>query len=627
MAEENKILFKIEVDDNGVVTALKSTSQGYQDIDLTTKNARSSAEKLNQAIRNTGSGGTLKGIKVTNNEYKKLLKTQDQLKNKSGAASSAAMELGRVISDAPYGIRGMANNITQLVSQLGYATVAAGGFRLALKQMWTALMGPLGIVLAITTVVSAFDFFAGGQKKSKEETKEHNEELEKQAGLMRDLNSILEVLSVSSDAVSLDWMDGFVAGVDKLNTKDLLKILERDIKGITNAFEKLPKEEQNIQGIEILVEKRKKLLESIAIEKELKKELNELEKEFAVYRFLPESQKKTQLSNEIVEKQKELLATQKAIIDIEDLFKKNKEGKKELRDKASVLIDLKPIDPSKLAKKAQKIIDTFKKYTSLEVDENPLDISDFIPEELSEETKNKIRDYNKLLTKMMGDKFNAEDTAEKLDKFKEGLNAINGFIDAQFERELTTEQNKTTALNEELNNRLLNENLSKDKRIKIQNEIAQNDERLRVKQNAIKKKQFNTQKAFNLSMALVDTASSTLKAYGSQLIPGDPTSIIRAKVAAGIAAAMGLAQVATIASQKFQPSSASTPIRTSSGGGASGGVGDRSFDFNLVGATQGNQVLDAIQGQFNKPVQAYVVSRDMTSQQQLDANIKNQASF
>ena len=85
----------------------------------------------------------------------------------SGAATSSVMELGRVISDAPYGIRGMANNLSQLTSMMFYASTAAGGLSLALKQMWKALMGPLGIVLAITTVIAALDYFSTKVDKAK----------------------------------------------------------------------------------------------------------------------------------------------------------------------------------------------------------------------------------------------------------------------------------------------------------------------------------------------------------------------------------------------------------------------------------------------------------------------------
>ena len=215
---------------------------------------------------------------------------------------------------------------------------------------------------------------------------------------------------------------------------------------------------------------------------------------------------------------------------------------------------------------------------------------------------------------------------EYADMAKKILGSVTSFIDGEYDRELAIEKNKTNAINNELNQRLLNENLSKTQRQNIQNQIAQNDEALRKKQEAIEKKRFETNKAFAIALAVVDTASSALKAYGSQLVVGDPTSIFRAKIAAGIATAIGLAQVATIARQKFVSSAgAKSPILSGSAGGSGGG--DRGFNFNLVGNTQANQIADAIQGRFKQPLKAFVVSRDITTQQELDANIKGSASF
>jgi hypothetical protein len=88
----------------------------------------------------------------------------------------------------------------------------------------------------------------------------------------------------------------------------------------------------------------------------------------------------------------------------------------------------------------------------------------------------------------------------------------------------------------------------------------------------------------------------------------------------------GLANVAAIARQKFQSTSAATPPRTGGSGGGDG-VGDREFNFNLVGNTQTNQLAEAIQGQFSQPLKAFVVSKDVTTQQELDANIKGTATF
>ncbi|MCP4485234.1 MAG: hypothetical protein GY823_11830, partial [Flavobacteriaceae bacterium] len=72
----------------------------------------------------------------------------------SGSASASVMEMGRAISDSNYGIQGMANNISQLASNLVFTTRAAGGFTAGMRQLWTAMMGPLGILIAIQTVIA-----------------------------------------------------------------------------------------------------------------------------------------------------------------------------------------------------------------------------------------------------------------------------------------------------------------------------------------------------------------------------------------------------------------------------------------------------------------------------------------
>ena len=212
--------------------------------------------------------------------------------------------------------------------------------------------------------------------------------------------------------------------------------------------------------------------------------------------------------------------------------------------------------------------------------------------------------------------------SEMIQAFRLAYTGVNDFLSSEFDRQITIEQNRTNALNAELNQRLLNEQLSAEQRKSIQNQIWQNDESLRVRQEQIAKKKFRTEKAFNISMAIVDTYSAANKALN------DPTPMPTfARFAlAGATIAKGLLQVAAISRQQFQSSSANTPIRTGATGG-DGGVGDRSFNFTLAGQTEGNQIADAIQSQFSNPIRAYVVSGDVTNQQQLDANIQSSASF
>lgn len=132
---------------------------------------------------------------------------------------------------------------------------------------------------------------------------------------------------------------------------------------------------------------------------------------------------------------------------------------------------------------------------------------------------------------------------------------------------------------------------------------------------------FEIQKAANIANATIDTYKAAQGAYASL------SSIPVVGVGLGIAAAAaatsaGLLNVKRIASQKF----GSTP--TSGGGGGGGGTtpstpntssGVIAPKFNIVGGSA-NQ-LNTLQQQ---PIQAYVVSGDVTSAQSLDRNrIKN----
>jgi hypothetical protein len=209
--------------------------------------------------------------------------------------------------------------------------------------------------------------------------------------------------------------------------------------------------------------------------------------------------------------------------------------------------------------------------------------------------------------------------ADNIDKSKEYVQALSDFINADFEAQSQKEQNKTNAINNELRARLANENLSKEEKEKINQQIAANDEKLRIKQEEIEKKRFKTDKAFRISMALMDTASAALKAYVSQL-SFDPTSPIRAALAAAAATALGLAQVAMISKQQFRSSASSTPPSVSAGSAAGAETSVQAPDFNVVGQSNVSQLAQLVQAQLDKPFKTYVVAKDVTTAQELDRN-------
>ena len=137
------------------------------------------------------------------------------------------------------------------------------------------------------------------------------------------------------------------------------------------------------------------------------------------------------------------------------------------------------------------------------------------------------------------------------------------------------------------------------------------------------KKAFRVEKAANLASALITTYNSANKAYNSQFLPlPDATSPIRGAIAAGIATATGLANVAAIAAQKFESPSKQTPPTPT--GGVGGVTETQAPQFNIVGQSGFNQVAQALGQQ--QPVQAFVVAQDVTTAQQLNNNIISAAT-
>lgn len=145
--------------------------------------------------------------------------------------------------------------------------------------------------------------------------------------------------------------------------------------------------------------------------------------------------------------------------------------------------------------------------------------------------------------------------------------------------------------------------------------IASISEMFGKKSEKSAKRAFQVQKAANIATALITTYQNATSAYASQFLPvPDPSSPIRGGIAAGIAVATGLANVAKITQQKFEGGGSS-----GGGGGAGGGGGSiptQAPSFNVVGNSGVNQLAQLQQ----QPVQAYVVSGQVTTAQALDRN-------
>ena len=140
------------------------------------------------------------------------------------------------------------------------------------------------------------------------------------------------------------------------------------------------------------------------------------------------------------------------------------------------------------------------------------------------------------------------------------------------------------------------------------------------------KKAFNIQKATQIASATIDTYKSATSAFSS--LSGIPiVGPVLGGIAAAGAVAAGIMNIKKIKNTQFEGGAEPS---AGGGGGGGGGGGDtggggapQAPQFNVVGNNGMNQLAQLQQ----KPVQAFVVSSEMTSAQALERNRINNATI
>lgn len=542
-----------------------------------------------------------KGLNKTTLATKKNVKANQDLISSSGLAGATLVETGRFISDLPFGITAVTNNLSQLstlfVTLISKTEGAGNAFKLLGKQ----LAGPLGFILAFQVVIALLQAY---QK---------------------------EII-------------GFIKGTDQANeaTRKLTKSVDdltESLEENNKAFKETGEVEENIIGLQTALAK----LSSDNVRTQM--------------RATAEIKARVKSLKDLGIQIDETRLSEKGYLDT--LLEQNKTAGDVAKDLEKRRIDiivagiLGTMTPLELAQaQLDLFIDTQKEYSVLE--EAYLESEEYrtlVAKRDSLRQRAQIEAFESNLTpEGLAPLGAAELNAEvRLTKFvdgeavkrafnrKEGIKfllieiekallTLEEVSNTAFEAEISREERKTALMNNQLKERLRGENLSAKERESINAQIEKNEENLQKKRDKLAERQFKIQKAMNIANALIETYRGAQLAYTSQLIPGDPTTIIRAKIAAGVATALGLANVAAIARQQFVPSALGGGAGAGSGGAGSGRTIEAP-DFNVVGASQTSQLAETVAGQQAKPVKAFVVGKDISTQQELDRNITNTASF
>ena len=114
---------------------LKALDQVEKALKDTEKVSATAVDKISKPLNNAG------------NSVKSFSKN-------TANATPVVTEFSRVIQDAPFGIRGVANNLQQLTGNFTNLQKSTGSTTAALKASVAALTGPAGVLLAVSAVTS-----------------------------------------------------------------------------------------------------------------------------------------------------------------------------------------------------------------------------------------------------------------------------------------------------------------------------------------------------------------------------------------------------------------------------------------------------------------------------------------
>jgi hypothetical protein len=129
-------------------------------------------------------------------------------------------------------------------------------------------------------------------------------------------------------------------------------------------------------------------------------------------------------------------------------------------------------------------------------------------------------------------------------------------------------------------------------------------------------KAFKVNKAANIAMAVIDTLKGAVSAYTSQIVAGDPTSVIRGAIAAAMVTAAGIANIKKISATQFKGATASSASGGAGASGGGGGVQPATPQTNLFGQSNNmNTVTSAQSVESQQVIKAVVVESDITNSQ------------
>lgn len=649
MADQNKkIQYTIEINDKGKVK-IDGLTKGFVKMDNAVKKVNLDLEAQATAAN-------------------KASTAQKSMITTAGLAGATLTEVGRTVSDFNYGIRGVANNLSQLSSLFITLVGKAGGFGKAMSILSKQLRGPLGFILAFQFVIMLLERFDMQASKTKKEIDNIGSASAAAGSNLKILRDVMDDSTLSTEELE--------RAVNKAN---------KEYKGLNIQIDENGRiTEESRKQIDLKILSLERLAKATAIQKEIERVFTEISKSQVeeTKALQKEEDKRSALEAQRIQARNRALTGAAGTMGeaTETIIQRNKEAVrerfkeqreelvKEINILTGILTDENLVDelfnpPKSGSRGKKKMLETLKEFKTIrdlfyqdieldgeikavktfkEVYEDALKELGIIAVKPAQDSMKALgREYERVV-KMNKDSLKAglqaikEEAVAVSKLFKStqsSLGHINNVImsyhDARIEalsreRDYVLNSGKLTGAAqkkaiEDIERRELQ---AQRRKIKAERDMFTIKQSLLIAEEIMKFKFEVAERKRKLSDKVAEiTAEGATQVGKAQMSAGAFAAEGGTVGLATFAITIGGLIASILAARKKAQATLNSLGAPSAGGGGSIGGGIEAPDFNVVGASPESQLAQSVSQQQTQPLRAFVVHKDIKDANELDRNI------
>lgn len=555
-----------------------------------------------------------KQVNKTKTSIDKSKKSLDDMGGAAGTAGATAAEFGRLISDLPYGIQAVTNNISQLGSMFALLVSSSNGVGAAFRNLGKILMGPAGVLIAFQVVVAAIDFFAQSQRKAKRDIEDTTAAIDLQLEAIERIKGAFEVGDLLR-SFGLAAGDGIGGAFDNAEARilGLVDFLAEKAPEFREAIEALTPEQR--EDVSLLG----RLVKDYAGINDLRAKARGLERE--ILKAREKGKDTTELESALFEKEEAIFLR---LQNLKPVPGENLDDFEEAIELSDTLIN-------KLVGVKEKLEEPIVGFFDL----NNLE------QDVLEDVRNLLAPFEEARRQAFSDLL---DEGGILGYYESELEILTSFLNNKAELEkLSFEEYKQLKLQEKNLSEFVTDAKIRNGELELQAIAQQREAELDIlstvfqtigmfagENRVLQAVALVGESAAGIAKIIINTkAANAALSLQAAIAPFLAPALQAQKVANNRSAAAGILSnlSATAKAVSALKAPVSLPSSTSVGGDTSTTAAPAAPAFNIVGASGQSQLAQLISGQTGQPIKAYVVAGEVTTAQSLERNKIAEASI